>query len=153
MDSRCSALQYSSRVARYLLGPRANAALGVWAERQVDAMAEAAAARFRHAQPAVTNSGSEAFTMTANIAEDLYALVLQLPVGERLRLVEKIAHDLSAPPTPAHAPADAASSGTTPSPERPRLTTLPRDVWDTGLGVIALGGDALADSEAYYDAP
>jgi hypothetical protein len=79
--------------------------------------------------------------MTANVAEDLYALVLQLPVDERLRLVEKIAHDLSARPA------------TISAPERPRLTTLSRDVWESGLGVIALGGDALADSEAYYDSP
>jgi hypothetical protein len=35
--------------------------------------------------------------MTANTAEDLYDLVRQLSAAERLRLVEKIAHDLSAP--------------------------------------------------------
>jgi hypothetical protein len=33
--------------------------------------------------------------MTASIAEDLYELVQQLPPAERLRLVEKIVHDLS----------------------------------------------------------
>lgn len=32
----------------------------------------------------------------ANTAEDLYELVRQLPAAERLRLVEKIAHDLHA---------------------------------------------------------
>jgi hypothetical protein len=40
--------------------------------------------------------------MAASTAEDLYALVLGLPVSERLRLVERIAHDLSsAAPVPA----------------------------------------------------
>ena len=39
----------------------------------------------------------------ANTAEDLYELVRQLPAAERLRLVEKIAHDLhtTVPPEPA----------------------------------------------------
>ena len=45
--------------------------------------------------------------MVASVAEDLYDLVRQLPAAERLRLVEKIAHDLSAPPLPAE-PARAA---------------------------------------------
>jgi len=35
----------------------------------------------------------------------------------------------------------------------PPLPTLPRDAWESALGSVALGGDALADSEAYYDAP
>jgi hypothetical protein len=35
----------------------------------------------------------------------------------------------------------------------PTLPTLPRDVWEQAFGSVALGGDALADSEAYYDAP
>jgi predicted DNA-binding antitoxin AbrB/MazE fold protein len=39
-----------------------------------------------------------------------------------------------------------------PTAERPRLPTLPRDVWEQALGSVALGGDALVDSEAYYDA-
>ena len=91
--------------------------------------------------------------MTANTAEALYALVLQLPEGERLRLVEKIAHDLSAPASVTRASIDAPTGATTAAPERPKLTTLSRHVWETGLGVVALGGDALADSEAYYDAP
>lgn len=33
--------------------------------------------------------------MAASTAEALYPLVLRLPVRERLRLVERIAHDLS----------------------------------------------------------
>jgi hypothetical protein len=41
--------------------------------------------------------------MTVNTADDLYELAKQLPVSERLRLVEKIAHDLSAAPPPAAA--------------------------------------------------
>jgi hypothetical protein len=32
--------------------------------------------------------------MPTNTAEDIYELVRQMPVSERLRLVEKIAHDL-----------------------------------------------------------
>jgi hypothetical protein len=72
---------------------------------------------------------------------------------ERLRLVEKIAHDLSASAPIVRAPIDVAAPTTMSVPERPRLTTLSREVWESGLGVVALGGDALADSEAYYDAP
>ena len=39
--------------------------------------------------------------MAANTADDIYDLVLGLPMAERLRLVEKIAHDLAGTPTPA----------------------------------------------------
>ena len=39
--------------------------------------------------------------MATRTAEDLYDLVRQLPAAERLRLVEKIAHDLSANTSPA----------------------------------------------------
>jgi hypothetical protein len=39
--------------------------------------------------------------MAAQTAEDLYDLVQQLPAAERLRLVERIAHDLSASAPPA----------------------------------------------------
>lgn len=90
--------------------------------------------------------------MTTNTAEDLYELILQLPVPERLRLVEKIAHDLSG--TTDRAPFDGSKlAGAAPGPGRSALPTLPRDAWEAALGSIALGGDALADSEAYYDAP
>lgn len=47
--------------------------------------------------------------MIASTAEDLYQLVQQLPAAERLRLVEKIARDLStaaSPAPPARAPFD-----------------------------------------------
>ncbi|MEI7894091.1 MAG: antitoxin family protein [Myxococcales bacterium] len=33
------------------------------------------------------------------------------------------------------------------------IPTLPRDAWNQAFGSIALGGNALTDSEAYYDAP
>lgn len=91
--------------------------------------------------------------MATNTAEDVYDLVLQLPAGERLRLVEKIAHDLSGVTPSARAPFDEAKlAGAASAPDSPRLPTLPRDTWESALGSIALGGDALADSEAYYDA-
>lgn len=32
-------------------------------------------------------------------------------------------------------------------------STLPRDEWDRAFGSVSIGGDALADSEGYYDAP
>lgn len=38
--------------------------------------------------------------MTTSTAEDLYELAKKLPVNERLRLVEKIAHDLTGPAAP-----------------------------------------------------
>jgi predicted DNA-binding antitoxin AbrB/MazE fold protein len=38
-----------------------------------------------------------------------------------------------------------------PANDQKRLPTLPRDEWERALGAVALGGDALADSEAYYD--
>jgi hypothetical protein len=41
----------------------------------------------------------------------------------------------------------------TSAPDEPKLPTLPRDAWEQAFGSVALGGDALADSEAYYDAP
>jgi hypothetical protein len=90
--------------------------------------------------------------MAMNIAEDLYDLVLQLPAGERLRLVEKIAHDLSGAPQAAPLPRDAAAVAGAAVRIKSSLPTLPRDAWEAALGTIALGGDALADSEAYYDA-
>lgn len=37
--------------------------------------------------------------MPASTAEDIYQIAKQLPMSERLRLVEKIAHDLVLPPT------------------------------------------------------
>jgi hypothetical protein len=92
--------------------------------------------------------------MTTNTAEELYDLVLQLPVPERLRLVEKIAHDLSGATPTVPAPFDGSRLvGAAPGPKKGTLPTLPRDAWEAALGSIALGGDALADSEAYYDAP
>lgn len=39
--------------------------------------------------------------MVARTAEDVYQLIRQLPVVERLRLVERIAHDLSSGAEPA----------------------------------------------------
>src|SRR5215468_11170200 len=36
--------------------------------------------------------------------------------------------------------------------DAPRLSTLPREAWDRVFGSVSLGGNALADSEAYYDA-
>jgi len=43
--------------------------------------------------------------MATNTADDLYVLVRQLPTAERLRLVERIAHDLcAAAPSVAIAP-------------------------------------------------
>jgi hypothetical protein len=39
-------------------------------------------------------------TMTPKTAEEAYEQIASLPVGERLRLVEKIAHDLSLEPAP-----------------------------------------------------
>jgi hypothetical protein len=38
--------------------------------------------------------GERNHRMPTNTAEDIYDLVRQMPVSERLRLVEKIAHDL-----------------------------------------------------------
>lgn len=89
--------------------------------------------------------------MATNTAEDLYDLVLQLPVAERLRLVEKIAHDLSGAAPPARPVVEAAEPGSAAGGSA--LPTLPREAWEKALGAVALGGDALADSEAYYDVP
>ncbi|MFT3768042.1 MAG: hypothetical protein QM820_21545 [Minicystis sp.] len=92
--------------------------------------------------------------MATNTAEDLYALVLQLPAAERLRLVEKIAHDLSAAAPKAQVSSGGAEpAGAATGPSKSALPTLPRDAWEAALGSVALGGDALADSEAYCDAP
>ncbi len=92
--------------------------------------------------------------MTTSTAEDLYDLVLKLPVPERLRLVEKIARDLEGTTPAALATSDSSRlAGAAPAPRRGVLPTLPRDAWEAALGSIALGGDALVDSEAYYDGP
>ena len=55
-------------------------------------------------------------------------------------------------PLPEHTPVQVEVTPAEPNATE-RLPMLPRDVWEQALGAVSLGGDALADSEAYYDAP
>ena len=82
--------------------------------------------------------------MSASTAEALYELVRQLPTAERLRLVERIAHDLSeAEPSP---------MGEPPTPSPPASAVAPRPFPWTQLAGAAPGLLGGQDAQALVSA-